>query len=112
MPNSPEVSPVDSEEDHVYDSEDGLEPREDKEEEEEEDDDFEDQASSNEDKARLGKNEDKSESEDEVALSYESETRSWKPTGQKRADEQVAAILLSCCRLTIYLPTRMMQNVE
>ena len=32
MPDSPEGSPVDSEEDHVYDSEDGLEPQEEKEE--------------------------------------------------------------------------------
>ena len=56
--------------------------------------DFDNQGSSDEDDARLGKQEDESESEDEVALSYESEPRCWKLTGQKRSDEKVAAILL------------------
>ena len=56
--------------------------------------DFDNQGSSDEDDARLGKQEDESESEDEVALSYESEPRSWKLIGQKRSDEKVAAILL------------------
>ena len=50
--------------------------------------------SSDEDDARVGEQEDESESEDEVALSYESEPRSWKLIGQKLSDEKVAAILL------------------
>ena len=99
MPDSLEVSPVDSEEDCVYDSEDGLEPREGKE-DEEEDDDFENQGSSDEDDARQGEQDDESESEDEVALSYENEPRSWKLTGQKRSDEKVAAILLQADNLS------------
>ena len=68
MPDSLEVSPVDSEEDCVYDSEDGLEPREGKEDKEEEDD-FENQWSSDKGDARQGEQEDESESEDEVDLS-------------------------------------------
>ena len=44
--------------------------------------DFENQGSSDKDDVRLGKQEDESESEDEVTLSYESELRSWKLTGQ------------------------------
>jgi ribosome biogenesis protein ERB1 len=83
--DSPALSRVDSEEDEsgedeesVYDSEDGLVAA-DAASDDDEDDDFEDQGSSDEEDDRLEDQANADESEDEdVAIRYENEPRTWK----------------------------------
>ena len=88
---SPKLSPVDSEEESVWDSEDGLYERG---EDQDEDEDFEDQGSSDDDEERLEKQENEDESDDDVALAYEKEPRSWRSsvTSTKRIQGGVSKL--------------------
>ena len=88
---SPALSPVDSEEeeDSVYDSEDGLHHEDanddsDDDDDDDEEDDFEDQGSSDDDDERLEEQEKEAESDEDVALAYEKEPRSWKASAASK----------------------------
>ena len=89
--SEPDLSPVDSgdeqgsseDDDSVYDSEDGLEPRGDN---DDEDDEFEEQGSSDDEEDRLERQQalDSDDEDDDVQVSYEDQPRSFSAAAGKR----------------------------